>query len=130
MVKNQNDMWLALLILKWTPITGIDKSPAELLCNRQFRTSIPLIQHASSLANQVKLRNDDLTKYQIGSKALVPSNLGSCILYDKNPDSAIRPEWSKWTITDFDGPSRKYTINMDSGKNVRRTCRDLRPDGS
>ena len=33
-VKNQNDMWLALLIIKSTPITGIDKCPAELLCNR------------------------------------------------------------------------------------------------
>ena len=30
MVKNQNDTWLALLILKATPITGIDRSPAEL----------------------------------------------------------------------------------------------------
>ena len=55
MAKNQNDTWLALLILKSTPITGIDKSPAELLCNRSFRTNISLIQHASSLANQAKL---------------------------------------------------------------------------
>ena len=45
MVKNQNDTWLAMSILKSTPITGIDKSPAELLCNRCFRTNIPLIQH-------------------------------------------------------------------------------------
>ena len=39
MIKNQNDMWLALLILKFTPISRIDSSPAELLCNRKFRTN-------------------------------------------------------------------------------------------
>ena len=49
MVKNQGDTWLALLILKSTPMTGIDKSLTELLCNRHFRTNIPMIQHASDL---------------------------------------------------------------------------------
>ena len=33
MAKNPRDVWLALLIFKSTPITGIDKSPSELLCN-------------------------------------------------------------------------------------------------
>ena len=57
MIKNHNDTWLALLILKSTPISGIDRSPAELLCNRRFRMNIPLIKHASSLADQARLRN-------------------------------------------------------------------------
>ena len=51
MVKNQNDAWLALLILKSTPMTGIDGSPVELLCNRCFRTNIPMIQHAINLSS-------------------------------------------------------------------------------
>ena len=34
MVKNQGNTWLALLILKSTPMNGIDRSPAELLCNK------------------------------------------------------------------------------------------------
>ena len=63
MVKNQNDTWLSLLILKATPMTGIDRSPAELLCNRHFRTNIPMIQHASNLPSQAKLCNEDPTKY-------------------------------------------------------------------
>ena len=62
MVKNQNDTWLALLILKATPITVIDRSPAELLCNRHFRTNIPMIQHASSLSKNVKLRSENSGK--------------------------------------------------------------------
>ena len=46
----------------------------------------------------------------------MPLNLGSRVLYDKNPDSAKRHEWSKGTITDIDGPGRMYTVNTDSGK--------------
>ena len=122
MVKNQNDTWLALLILKSTPISGIDMSPAKLLCNRKFRTNIPLVKLASSLADQARLRNENLTKYQTGSKALVSLNLGTCVLYDKNPDNSTkRPEWSKGVVMDIDGPGRKYKIENDAGRNVTRT---------
>ena len=52
------------------------------------------------------------------------------MLYDNNPDNVNkRPEWSKLVVTDIDGPGRKYTINTDTGRNISRTCRDLRPDG-
>ena len=52
MVKNQGDIWLAMLILKSTPINGIDKNLAELLGNRLFRTNIPMIQHTSDLSHK------------------------------------------------------------------------------
>ena len=68
MIKNQNDMWLALLILKSTPISGIDRSLAELLCNRKFRTNIPSIKHASSLADQARLRNENLPGIKLAVK--------------------------------------------------------------
>ena len=55
MSKNHGDHLLALPILKSTPITGIDKSLSELLCNRKFRTNLPIIQHASELADKAKL---------------------------------------------------------------------------
>ena len=87
------------------------------------------MKHASSLPDQARLRCDDPTKYQTGSKELVPLNLGSHVLYDKNPDNIIkRPEWSKGVIKDLEGPGRKYTIESDTGKNVTR--HDTRPDGS
>ena len=99
MVKNQGDTWLALLILKSTPMTGIDKSLAELLCNRHSRTNIPMIQHASDLSHRARLRNEDSNKYQTCSKELVPLSLGSHVLYNKNPDkNSKRPEWSKGII--------------------------------
>ena len=121
MVKNQNDTWLALLILKSMPMNGIDRSPAELLCNRQFQTNLPLIKHASILADQARLRSENLTKYQAGSEELVPLNLGSHVMYDKNPDSTKRPEWSKGVVKDIQGPGHKYTIESNTSKNVTRT---------
>ena len=88
------------------------------------------MKHASSLSDQARLRCDDPTKYQTGSKELVPLNLGSHMLYDKNLDSTKRPEWSKGIIKDLQGPGCKYTIESDTGKNVIRTRRDISPDGS
>ena len=129
MTKNPNNTWLALLILKSMPINGINRSPAQLLCNRRFRTNLPIMKYASDLSNQTKLRGDP-TKYQTGSKALVPLNLGSRILYDKSPDSTKRLEWSKGTIKNIEEPGHKYTVETDTGKNVTRTRCDIRPDGS
>ena len=122
MVKNQGNTWLALLILKSTPMNGIDKSPAELLCNRHFRTNIPMIQHASDLSHKARLRNENPTKYQTGSKELVLLSLGSRVLYDKNPDNnSKRSKWSKGVIKNIEEPGCKYTITNNAGKSVTRT---------
>ena len=56
MAKNPRDVWLALLIFKEMPITGIDKSPSELLCSRKFKTNLPMMQQASQLAHKTKLK--------------------------------------------------------------------------
>ena len=80
--------------------------------------------------NQARLRCENPTKHQTGSKELVPLNLGSHVLYNKNPDSTKRPEWSKGVVKDLEGPGCKYTIESDTGKNVTRTRHDMRPDGS
>ena len=89
------------------------------------------MKHASSLSDQARLRCDDPTKYQTGSKELVPLKLGSHVFYDKNPDNVNkRPEWSKGMIKDLEGLGCKYTIECDTGKNVTRTRCDIRPDGS
>ena len=112
-------------------MNGIDRSPAELLCNRHFRTNIPMIQHASHLSYKARLHNEDTTKYQTDSKELVPLSLGTHMLYDKNLDiSTKRPKWSKVVIKDVEGPGRKYTNESNASKNITRTRQDIRLDGS
>ena len=90
-----------------------------------------MIQHASDLSHRERLHNEDSTKYQTGSKELVPLSLGSHVLYDKNPDkNSKRPEWSKGIIKDIEEPGHKYTITKDNGMSVTRTRQDIRPDCS
>ena len=86
-----------------------------------FRTNIPMIQHASDFSYKARLCNENPTKYQTGSRELVPLSLGSHVIHDKNPDSTKRPEWSKGVIKDIEGPGHKYTNKSDAGKNVTRT---------
>ena len=132
MAKNRRDVWLALLIFKTTPITGIDKSPSELLCCRKFKTNLPMIQQASHLAQHAKLRSiqPNVDGKDSKGKDLVPIPIGSRIIYDSNPDHKTkRPEWSKGTVKDISGPGRKYTIiNDDTGRILTRTRRDVRPN--
>ena len=90
-----------------------------------------MIQHASDLSHKARLHNEDSTKYQTGSKDLLPLSLGSHVLYNKNPDNnSKRPEWSKGTIKDIDEPGHKYTITKDNCISVTRIRHDIRPDGS
>ena len=42
-MRNTDNAWLALLIIKATDIPGINKSPSELLHTRKFRTNLPTI---------------------------------------------------------------------------------------
>ena len=122
MVKNESDTWLAMLILKSTPMNGIDRSLAELLCNRHFRTNIPMIQHSTDLSYKARLHNEDPTKYQTGSKELVPLSLGTHVLYNKNPDNSTkRPEWSKGVIKDIGEPDHKLNFSLE-GRKVEKNC--------
>ena len=89
-----------------------------------------MIQHASSLSENAKLRSENPCKYQTGSKVLVPLSLGSHVLYDKNPDNSTKgPEWSKEIVTNINDPGGKYIIETDTGKYVTRTRQNIRPDG-
>ena len=95
MAKNPRDVWLALLIFKSTSITGINKSPSELLCSHKFKTNLPMIQQASHLAHHAKLKSLE-TNVDSKGKDLLPIPIGSHIIYDSNPDHKTkRPECLK-----------------------------------
>ena len=127
MAKNPRDIWLALLIFKLMPITGIDRSPSELLCCHKFKTNLPLIQQASHFAQHAKLKS---TNVDSKGKDLIPIPIGSHIIYDSNPDHKTKwPDWLKGVVKDISGPGRKYTIvNDDTGQILTRTRRDIRPN--
>ena len=134
MAKNSRDVWLALLIFKLTPITGIDKSPSELLCSCKFKTNLPMIQQASHLAQHAKLvsTQPNVNSQDSKGKDLVPIPIGSHIIYDSNPDHKTkRADWSKGTVKDISGPGHKYTIqNDDTGRILTRTRRDIKSNNT
>ena len=62
----------------------------------------------------------------------MPIPIGSCIVYDSNPDNKTkRPEWSEGVVKDLNGSGHKYTIqNDDSGMFLTRTRRDIKPNNT
>ena len=47
MMKNANEAWLAMLIYRSTDILDLNKSPAEILNGRRYRTGLPVIDVCS-----------------------------------------------------------------------------------
>ena len=71
------------------PITSIDMSQSELLCNCKFKTNLPMVQQASHLAQKAKLKSLEPNVDSKG-KDLVPIPIGSRIIYDSNPDHKMK----------------------------------------
>ena len=128
MHKNADNTWLAILIFRATDISGINKSPSEILNGRKFRTNLPMIdihQKASEaeIESLAKKRLSKGIKGQELSRLLV----GTPILYDSNPDSTKikRPTWLKGTVKDrING--RKYEILTDSDRLITRSRRHIK----
>ena len=109
MVKNPENTWLAMLIFKATMIPEIQKSPSELLNSHKYRTNLPMIDFSQS-------RNDEpieklIHKCEVKAKSgkeLPKLDVGTPVLYDKNPDSTKvkRPKWYKDTIKNRQNPHK------------------------
>ena len=92
-------------------IPEIQKSPAELLNSCKYRTNLPMIDFS-------QLRNDEpveklihkceLKAQSTSGKELPKLDVGTPVLYDKNPDSTKvkRPKWCKGTIKDRQNPCK------------------------
>ena len=98
-----------MLIFKATMTPKIQKSPSELLNSHKYRTNLPLIDFS-------QLRNDEpveklIHKCEIKAKStsgkeLPKLDIGTTVLYAKNPDSTKvkRPKWCKGTIKNRQDP--------------------------
>ena len=109
-----------ILIFKATFIPDIQKSPAELLNNRKYRTNWPMIDFSQSHNNEPveKLIQKHESKTETG-KELLKLDVGTPVLYDKNLDSTKvkRPEWCRGIVKNRENP-RKYEILSDDTDRV------------
>ena len=129
MVKNPQIAWLAMLIFKATMIPEVQKSPSELLNSHKYRTNLPMIDFTQS-RNDVPIEKL-IQKCEIKAKTgkeLPKLDVGTPVLYDKNPDSTKvkGPKWCKGTIKDRQN-LRKYEIfTDDSDRVITRSRRHIK----
>ena len=107
MIKNPQNAWLGMSIFKATMIPEIQKSPSELLNSCKYRINLPMIDFNQS-------KNDEpieilIQKHEVKAKTrkdLPKLDIGTPVLYDKNPDSTKvkRPKWCKGTIKNRQNP--------------------------
>ena len=115
MIKNPQNAWLGTLVFKATMIPEVQKSPSELLNSCKYRIKLPMIDFSLSKNDEPieKLIHKHKVKVKSGKK-LPKLDVGTPVLYDKNPDSTKveRPKWCKGTIKDRQNP-HKYEIFTD-----------------
>ena len=129
MVKNPQNAWLAMLIFKATMIPEVQKSPSELLNSCKYRTNLPMIDYTQSRNAEPieKLIQKHDIKPKTG-KELPKLDIGTPVLYDKNPDSTNikRPKWCKGTIKDRQNSCKYEILTDDSDHGITRSRRHIK----
>ena len=125
MTRNPANAWLAMLIFKAMHIPSINKSPGELSNSRKYRTNLPIIDWNQNKANESEIEmlvDRCQNKMTSPGKKLSKHDVGTPVLYDKNPDSSkIKcPTWAKGTVKDRQNP-REYKILTDGDRVVARS---------
>ena len=118
MTKNPNNAWLAMQIFKATMLPEVQKSPSEILNLHKYRTNLPKINFNQNLDCEElveKMIQKHELKPQTG-KELPKLDIGTLVLYDKNPDGTKikRPKWCKGTIKDSQNPCKYSVLTDDS----------------
>ena len=89
MTKNSKNVWLTMLIFKATYIPSINKSLAELLNARKYRTNLTMIDLNQNKSNETE--NETLVgkhqKVTGTGKELPKLDISTPVLYNKNTDS-------------------------------------------
>ena len=81
-----NEAWLAMLIYRSTDIPGLNKSPAEILNGRRYRTGLPVIDvRSKELEIEIEKLAENRSKMAItdnGRKELPKLPVGTEIMYE------------------------------------------------
>ena len=131
MVKNPENTWLTMLIFKATMIPEVQKSPSKLLNSCKYRTNLPMIDFSQLRNNEPveKLNHKcELKAQKESGKELPKLDVGTPVLYDKNPDSTKvkRPKWCKGTIKNRENPQKYKILTDDSDRVIIRSRRHVK----
>jgi len=133
--ENNEDPYLGLLSYRTTPVDHHLKSPAELLTNRKFRTTLPMAQRASltrdgSDVKEELYRRQTIQEHNYNHAAgpsLTPFKPGQSIrMFDHHTKT-----WQKGTVLKPAKEPRSYIVRNQETEGVyRRTRSQLRPHHS
>lgn len=127
---DNEDIHLALLIYRNTPVMNSKYSPSELLMSRHLRDNLPLTKaqlkpkviNYNAYNNQLKNLNEQSKKYyDRKTKIPITFKINEKILYQAKPQSY----WSEGKIVDKIG-IRKYLIEREDGTSIARNSQFIK----
>ena len=117
-----------LLIFKATHIPNINKSPVQVWNVRKYRTNLSTINLSQGMNEpEIETMAEKCQKVMVTGKELPKLDMGTPVLYDKNPDSSkIKwPTLAKGTVKNRENP-RKYEILTDGDRVVTWSRRHIK----
>ena len=128
MIKKCDDIQLALMEYRASPLTGSMKSPSELLFNRRIRTKLPIKEELLKTENG-ELRKEQLDFAKMKQKWYYDKSAGPELKELKVGDSVWmrlkKGTWKKATIKKKVNP-RSFEVEDDDGWITRRNRRHIR----
>jgi hypothetical protein len=125
--EENTDMYYALLQYRNTPITGVDRSPAQLLLSRQLRSKVPVLKKVllPKIERNVRkgLQQNQLIQksyYDRNAKSLPPLREGDSVLLRRNN------YWEKGMVMAKHQAPRSYVVKTENDGIYRRNRSDLR----
>ncbi len=124
--ESKADPHIALLNYRATPLSGSDKSPAELFHNRRLRTKLPILTsqlvpiHADKTREQLVDRQRVQKEYHDRhARDLPPLKPGDVVRVQQ------RDELTRGVVTAVHSSPRSYIVDTERGTTVRRNRRHL-----
>jgi hypothetical protein len=123
----KQDLQLALLSLRTTPISGTLPSPAELLNSRQMKSTLPLVsKHSSkdelSTEELKKRQNTQKVYYDRGTRELPPLKSGQTVMVQDLPNL----RWKPGTVVSPTKEPRSYIVQDTNGARYWRNRKYIR----
>ena len=124
-LESKQEIWLALLEFRNTPLKEVDASPAELLMSRKTRTLLPCKINQFQphfILNIVQNKNTYVKMhYDKNAKAKLPFKKGDNIWCNHGLNTWINP-----TIEKIHPSPRSYRIRLEDGTVLRRNSKWIR----
>ena len=129
--ETREDIDLALLALRTTPLSSNIPSPAELLNGRTLKSTLPRKIHPprnqEDFRNWLKTRQDNQSQYYNRHTKELPELHKDQAIYVQDP---VRKTWNSTKVISQGDKPRSYIVETETGAQLRRNRIHLRPSSS